>query len=208
MRFGFRLLYHELAIIYDGVAQVVSLGQWWAWGQTGLAYLPAPESGWILELAYGTGHLQTVLHRGGWQTVGCDFSPQMARITASRLARQQLPIRLIRGKGQALPFAAAHFAGVICTFPTPFILETETLQELWRVIQPQGTLVIIPNAVLTKGGLAKNALEAAYQVTGQRGTWEGNLTDYFAQHGFRLSQEVVQYPRSQVLVWVAVRLPS
>ncbi|MCZ7544410.1 MAG: hypothetical protein M5R40_13175 [Anaerolineae bacterium] len=31
VRFGFRLLYNELAFTYDLVSRVVSLGQWRAW---------------------------------------------------------------------------------------------------------------------------------------------------------------------------------
>ena len=58
LRFGFRLLYHELAWTYDLVSRVVSLGQWRTWQRTALEHLAARRGDPILELAHGTGDLQ------------------------------------------------------------------------------------------------------------------------------------------------------
>lgn len=201
VRFGFRLLYHELAFSYDLVANVVSLGQWWTWQRTALEFLPT--DGLILELAHGTGHLQSDLLRGGWQALGCDLSPQMGRLARHRLQRQQLPIRLFRSDAQALPIPDHSLAGMICTFPTPFFLEPHTLREVRRVLRADGRLVIIPNAILTKGGFAKEALELAYQATGQRGTWSVDIVTHFAQFGLHLQIHTRELPRSTVVVLVA-----
>lgn len=203
VRFGFRLLYHELAFTYDLVANVVSLGQWWAWGRTALQFLPPPTDGPILELAYGTGRLEVALHQGGWQAFGMDLSPQMARIATERLRRANLPSRLGRAQAQALPFAAGQFSAVVCTFPTPFIIEAATLQEVKRVLSPTGRLVFVPTAVLTRGGAARAALEKAYEVTGQRGAWGMDIEAHFAAQGFHLTTHWVELPRSLVTVLVA-----
>jgi ubiquinone/menaquinone biosynthesis C-methylase UbiE len=202
VRFGFRLLYHELAFTYDLVANGVSLGQWWEWGRCALRFLPPASAGPILELAYGTGRLQVALQQGGWQAVGMDFSPQMARIAQARLQRQGIPLRLGRAQAQALPFPAQSFNAVVCTFPTPFIIEEATLQEVARVLQPQGRLVFVPTAILTKGGAARVALEQAYQVTGQRGAWGVDLNERMAACGLTLAVHQVTLPRSLVTVMV------
>jgi ubiquinone/menaquinone biosynthesis C-methylase UbiE len=199
--FGFRLLYQEMAFTYDWVARMVSLGQWWEWQRTALPFLPPPENGLILELAFGTGHFQEDLHHGGWQSIGCDLSPQMGRIAAKRLKRKHLPVRLVRGRAQALPFPDQAFAAVVSTFPTPFIVEDATLAELQRVLVPGGKLVFVANGILTQGGAARALLEKAYQVTGQRGPWAiDEIEARFARHGFEMRQEYVELPRSLVTV--------
>jgi len=201
VRLGFRLLYHEMAFTYDGVANVVSLGQWWAWQGAALGFLPPPQQGRLLELAFGTGRFHAQLHQAGYDVVGLDFSRQMGRIARGRLPQA----RLLRGKAQALPFAEGSFAAVVCTFPTPFIVEEPTLAEVRRVLRPGGRLVVVPNAVLTRGGAAKELLEGAYRATGQREPWGIELGARFGAAGLALHLHQVELPRSMVTVLVAER---
>src|SRR5512139_2655394 len=85
VRFGFHLLYYELAFTYDAVAWLVSLGQWQAWGRTVLKRVRGPR---VLEIGHGPGHLLIALARSGHlQPVGIDLSPQMIRL-ARRNIRQ------------------------------------------------------------------------------------------------------------------------
>jgi SAM-dependent methyltransferase len=101
--------------------------------------------------------------------VGIDLSPQMGRLARGRLKERGLPARLTRGRGQALPFAAASFDGVVAAFPAPYILEAETVSGLWRVLRPGGRLVIVPEAELTGGGPLAWGIEWLNALTGQRG---------------------------------------
>jgi ubiquinone/menaquinone biosynthesis C-methylase UbiE len=201
VRFGFRLLYQEMAFCYDGVAMAVSLGDWWAWGRAGLNFLPPPSAGPVLELAFGTGHLQTRLHAAGYAAFGGDLSPQMARITYQRLRRAGHPPQLCRMQAQALPFPSATFCAALSTFPTDYILDPLSLAETWRVLQAGGRLIIVPSAVLTWGGPLKQAIEGAYQVTGQREAWGGEAALRAA--GFRVEIYEQTLDRSRVSVVVA-----
>ena len=54
LRFGFRLLYNELAWTYDWVSRAVSLGQWRHWQR---AVIPRLSGQRALEIAFGTGDL-------------------------------------------------------------------------------------------------------------------------------------------------------
>ena len=72
IKFGFHLLYHELAFTYDAVAWLVSLGQWQAWGRTALDRVRGPR---VLEIGHGPGHLLIALARSGRQPIGIDLSP-------------------------------------------------------------------------------------------------------------------------------------
>jgi SAM-dependent methyltransferase len=169
VRFGFRLLYNELAFTYDLVSRVVSLGEWPCWQRAALNYLPAGKDTRILELAFGTGSFHADLLGQGTLPVGVDLSADMARIAGRKLKRRGLPVRLFRSRVQALPFADASFAAAVSTFPTDFIVEPETLAEVRRVLIPGGRLVVVINGSFTRRTAATTALDAAYRITGQGG---------------------------------------
>ncbi len=167
VRLGFRLLYNELAFTYDWVSWLVSLGEWRCWVRVPLQHLNKRQP--VLELAHGTGNLQADFAAAGYQPIGYDLSPAMGRIASRKLRRRGFPVRLARGRAQALPFASDAFAAVVSTFPTDFIVAPETVREVWRVLQPGGIFLIVPNARLRGGGWGERAIEWLYRVTGQCG---------------------------------------
>ncbi len=164
--FGFRLLYNELAWLYDPVSWTVSLGRWRAWQQTALAHLP-PE-GRVLEVGCGPGHLLADLATAGHRPIGLDLSPAMLRLAQRRRRQNSRPILLCRGRAESLPFTARAFGAVILTFPTPFVYDSAWIGQLTRVLAPGGRLVVVEMAWFrTKSPLALT-LEWLYRVTGQR----------------------------------------
>lgn len=208
VRFGFRLLYNELAFTYDWVSKIVSLGAWRCWQRSALKHLPA--QGLILELAHGTGDLQIDLHAAGYHSViGYDLSPYMGQITQRKLKRKGITARLARGMAQTLPFPDAAFDAIVCTFPTPFIFEPETLAELYRVLRADSRLIIVISGAFTASGVIVRLLEGLYQITGQRADRSANevlfqrVIDRFEHTGFdaRLIREPC--PRSEALVIIA-----
>lgn len=202
VRFGFRLLYNELAFAYDAVAWLASLGEWWRWQRTALNHLTAPPGATVLELAHGTGDFQRALRRAAYRTVALDLSLAMGRLAHRKLRRSHLPAPLVRGRGQALPFADRRFPAVISTFPTEFIVAPETLAEIYRVLAPGGRLIVVFTGVLT-GGAARNALDLAYRVTGQRGPWPDTILSRVEAAGFHAQIVVEALPRSAALLLIA-----
>lgn len=204
VRFGFHLLYNQLAFTYDTVSQVVSLGAWRCWQRAALKHIQ--PHGLILELAHGTGNLQLDLAAAGRASIGFDLSPQMGKIARRKLLRRSVPARLARGKAQALPFADEQFASIVCTFPSDFIVAPETLREARRVLQPDGVLVIVPGAAFSGGGLVKVVLEWLYRITGQRhppADQRAQYADWFAAYGFAVEAKQEMCPRSQAWVIAA-----
>lgn len=208
MRF-FHLLYHQLAWAYDAVSAAVSLGRWQEWGVAALPFAPGER---VLEVGHGPGHLLAAMTAGGQRPIGLDLSPQMGRLAARRLAGLGLPVRLARGRGQALPFAASTFDAVIAVFPAPYILESATLAAIRHVLRPGGRLVIVPQAQLTEGNLPARAIKWLYGVTGQNQPGEFNaasLENSWAMRlspaGFLVDVHAVEAVNSVVTVVVAVR---
>jgi ubiquinone/menaquinone biosynthesis C-methylase UbiE len=205
VRFGFRLLYNECAFTYDWVSWLVSLGAWRCWQRASLKHLNvAPGDGLILELAHGTGNLQIDLQTAGYRTIGFDLSPHMGRIAGRKLRGAGLSARLVRGMAQQLPFNDGAFAAVVSTFPTNFIVMPETLREVNRVLAHGGRLVIVPNGVLTTGGVTEKGIEWLYRITGQHGEGgNASLADFFTPYGFDATMVQETCPRSIAQVIIA-----
>lgn len=190
VKFGFRLLYNEMAFTYDAVSWIVSLGEWRSWQRAALKHLKVEPGQQVLELAHGTANLQIDLHAAGIPSIGLDFSPYMGAIARRKLSRRGIPFRLVRARAQALPFPDGTFAAVVSTFPTEFIVDPATIAEVYRVLKPGGRLVFVPNGQLTGGGVARQGLEVAYRATGQRGPWPNHIEERFTGTGFILMQAV------------------
>lgn len=166
IRFAFWVLYNPLAWTYDWVSRLVSLGRWHDWQRAALPQVRGPR---VLELAFGTGEVLPELYVSGYQATGLDLSPHMARIARQKLRARGMPVPLVRGRAQQLPFADGAFDTVLSTFPSDFMIAPETLSQIARVLRPGGRAVIVPMARLIPDSLWKRFLEWLYRITAQRG---------------------------------------
>jgi SAM-dependent methyltransferase len=206
VRFGFRLLYNELAFTYDAVSWIVSLGQWQTWQRTVIPHVAAAPGATILELAHGTGSLEIDLRTAGFRTVALDLSPAMGRLARRKLMRWGLHPPLVRGMAQALPFPDATFPAVVSTFPTEFIVDPATLREVHRVLVPGGRLIVVFGGTLTSKDAASEVLELAYRITGQRGLWPEGIETRFEDVGFMVEVVMEELDRSVVWLFVAEKV--
>lgn len=134
-------LYHELAWSYEAVAWGVSGGAWGAWRQCALRYVQGQR---VLELGAGTGQLARFGARQGMEWVGLDLSPNMLASALHRNTSADMQPMIVRANAKSLPFGVDTFDSVVATFPAPFILSPETLQECVRVLDgPLARLVIV-----------------------------------------------------------------
>lgn len=211
VRFGFRLLYNEMAWTYDLVSWVVSLGEWRAWQRAALKHIRNPLGQPILELAHGTANLQIDLRTLGYQSVAIDLSPYMGQIARRKLLRNRIEPRLVRARAETLPFADAAFSTIIATFPTNFIFDPRTLAEAFRLLNAGGRLIVVPNGMLAGktqlARLVERGIDLAYLATGQNAEAMAAIRARFEQAGFIF--RVVQEPcdRSVAVVIVAEKPP-
>jgi len=189
-----------MAWTYDLVAWLVSFGQWTAWG---CAAIPHLQGRCVLELAHGPGHLLVAMSRAGFAPVGLDLSPQMGRLARNRLHRGGIPTPpLVRARAQALPLRASSFDSVVSTFPTEFIFDPATLQEMARVMGQGGKAVVVVGVVFNTS-LPARLLKRLYDATYQHEPPPFGLADALANAGLTLEREREQVGLVNVLIAVA-----
>ncbi len=200
LRFFFHHLYTTAAPLYDLVAWSTSIGQWRRWTEVALESLPP---GRTLEIGHGPGHLLLQLVVGGKVAYGADASRQMTRLASRRLRRRELGGRVIRARAQELPFAGGSFSAILSTFPSEYILASETLHEIRRLLSPEGRFVIVPSATITGGSWLDRAAAWLYRATGQSGDADATWLDGLSSHGFNARIENVNLDRATVVRIVA-----
>ena len=214
IRFGFRLLYYELAWTYDWVSWLVSLGEWRRWQQAALPFVEGPR---VLEIGHGPGHMLLAMQAAGHQIIGVDLSPHMGRQARRRLRKKKLPANLARAKVQSLPFETAVFHTVLSTFPTDYIVDLEALTAIHRVLKANGRLIVVPEGHLTGRGGLHQLIDWLFRITGQRGgpfsvyeahnwphpdLWEP-FRQRFVAAGLHVNIKQIQLERSAVTIFIA-----
>jgi SAM-dependent methyltransferase len=207
LKIFFHLLYHEMAWTYDIVAYLVSAGLWESWINQALPRVVGPR---VLELGHGPGHMQIKMGKSGIQSFGIDRSRQMgslARRNFRRFCKQNSLYhngyahypRLIRGVSQKLPFPANSFESVLATFPTEYIFDPSTLQEIYRILIPGGRLVILFGAWITGRRWNERAAACLFRISGQapepNTTWSHPIENF----GFQASVITQDLPSSQLV---------
>ena len=203
--FGFRLLYNELAWLYDPVSHAVSRGRWQAWQRSAMPYLP--PSGRVLEVGSGPGHLVRTLAGAGYETIGLEVSRSMLGLARRGLRKGTYAASICRGRAQALPFASHTFDAVVVTFPTRFIYEPATLCELGRVLEAGRRLVIVLEAELTDRDTHARCIGGLCYLAGQRDQ-RPEIVELLEAAGFRAQRETVALPGSRVIIAVGTKQPG
>jgi ubiquinone/menaquinone biosynthesis C-methylase UbiE len=213
LRFGFRLLYNELAWTYDSVSWIVSLGQWQRWQSAAIPYLDGKR---ILEIAHGPGHLLVELSRQDYEVFGLDLSPQMGQQARKNLSDSNEKAPLTRGDVRALPYAQESFESIVSTFPAEFIVDSRAIREMNRILVPGGCIVIVPEARLKDGGLLRRFIGWLFTITGQRiePAEDGWLAQIWAEAeerflgvGLSATIEKVELEDSEVMIVVLQKQP-
>lgn len=195
----FKLLYHQFSWAYDFVAASVSLGRWKSWVLTTLPYLPGPR---VLEIGHGPGHLQVALGQRGIQSIGLDESKQMGRLALYRIRRSKGFPLLVNGYAQFLPFPTDLFDQVVATFPSEYIYSLNTLGEIYRVLKPKGTLIILPLAWISGKSLLDRLAAWLFHITDQAPEWHQKMEEPFRLTGFIVHTSRLELDSSTLLLIV------
>jgi ubiquinone/menaquinone biosynthesis C-methylase UbiE len=197
LRRFFDLLYHQFSWAYDYVAWTVSLGLWKDWI---LSVIPYLHDATILELGHGPGHLQIALHQAGKRCFGLDQSKQMSSQARRRLRRSGLPAHLLRARSEQLPFPANSFPQIVVTFPSEYIADKDTLAEIYRVLLPGSSAVVLLLAWITGKSILDRLAAWLFRVTGETPVWKDEDLTPARAAGFIVQSEFITFPTSKLLV--------
>lgn len=139
---------------YDGLNRVISFGIDIKWRKRVVAILKKKQPKTILDIATGTGDLAiNMVETGAEKIVGLDISPGMLAVGKTKVATKDLDetIEMIVGDSESLPFKENSFDAVTVAFG---VRNFETLEkglaEIYRVLKPKGTFVVLETSVPTK----------------------------------------------------------
>jgi ubiquinone/menaquinone biosynthesis C-methylase UbiE len=140
------------------------------WAET-LAHLPNGCGRTALDLGAGRGISSYALVKAGWAVTALDPDPSpLVGTEAIRcLSREaSVPIRVIQGLGEALPFESNSFHLVYVRQTLHHAKDLyELCAEIWRVLRPEGLLVAARDHVISREAdleafLAAHALHSRY----------------------------------------------
>ncbi len=207
MRVFFHLLYHSFAFSYDFVAAAVSLGRWQDWVKSVIPWISGSP---VLEIGYGSGHLQLELRSLGISSIGLDESRQMGLLAGRRMKSNGFGLsQLTRGVSKRLPFCGNSFNTIISTFPSEYIYEKETLKEIQRVLIENGRLIVLPAAWHVGRGVMERLLAYVFRVTGESpGPFEvitGRMKSLIESAGFKAESHKLVQGSSLLLLIIATK---
>jgi demethylmenaquinone methyltransferase/2-methoxy-6-polyprenyl-1,4-benzoquinol methylase len=142
-----RTLFAPLGPTYDRYSALLSFGQDPRWRRFLVSRLAVGETDTVLDVATGTGLVaRELVHRFGCSVVALDQSPEMLAVAAERT--RGLPVRLVEGRAEKLPFADGEFAGLTFTYLLRYVDDpAATVRELARVVRPAGTIAMLEFAL-------------------------------------------------------------
>ncbi len=152
-------MFGAVAPKYDFLNRLLSAGRDQHWRKAAVDLLSPEKGQQFLDVATGTADIALEIasrHPSELKVMGIDFSGPMLRLGRKKVAEKQLEktITLQKGCGQSLPFADGSFHGVISAFGLRNFSDPErALNEMHRVLQPKGNMVILefshpPNLLL------------------------------------------------------------
>lgn len=139
---------------YDGLNRVISFGIDIKWRKRVVAILKKKKPGNILDIATGTGDLAiNLVQTGAHKIVGLDISAGMLEVGKKKVLEKQLGkiIELVIGDSENLPFEDGSFDAITVAFGVRnFETLEKGLSEIYRVLRPSGTFVVLETSIPTK----------------------------------------------------------
>jgi demethylmenaquinone methyltransferase/2-methoxy-6-polyprenyl-1,4-benzoquinol methylase len=147
-------MFDTISSDYDGLNRVISLGIDVKWRKKVVALVANENPENILDIATGTGDLAILMTTtSAKKIIGLDLSSGMLEVGKQKILEKKLSekIEMILGDSEKIPFTDNHFDAITVSFG---IRNFETLEkglaEIYRVLKPQGILVILETSVPTK----------------------------------------------------------
>lgn len=139
---------------YDGLNRVISFGIDIKWRKKVVTIIKEKNPDTILDIATGTGDLAINLaETNASKIIGLDISSGMLEIGKQKVKKNQLDnkIEMVLGDSENMPFANNSFDAITVAFGVRNFETLENgLKEIYRVLKPNGTFVILETSIPTK----------------------------------------------------------
>ena len=139
---------------YDGLNRVISFGIDIKWRNKVVKIVKENNPKTILDIATGTGDLAIALSQtNATEITGLDISSGMLDIGKAKIKKKGLEskIDMILGDSENMPFSDNSFDAITVAFGVRNFETLENgLKEIYRVLKPNGTFVILETSVPTK----------------------------------------------------------
>ena len=147
-------MFDSISSNYDGLNRVISFGIDVQWRKRVVAILKAKNPKNILDIATGTGDLAiNLVETGAEKIIGLDISPGMLKVGRKKVNKRNMgnTIDMVVGDSENLPFEKNSFDAVTVAFGVRnFETLEKGLSEIYRVLRPQGTFVVLETSIPTK----------------------------------------------------------
>jgi demethylmenaquinone methyltransferase/2-methoxy-6-polyprenyl-1,4-benzoquinol methylase len=142
-----RSMFNNIAQRYDFLNNVLSFGIDKYWRKRAIRELRKENPKQLLDMATGTGDFAIAcLKVNPDKITGIDLSPGMLEYGRIKLAEKQLAnkIELLEGDSEQIQFSDAYFDAATVAFGVRNFENLEKgIKELYRVIKPNGILVVL-----------------------------------------------------------------
>ncbi len=139
---------------YDGLNRVISFGIDIKWRKKVVNIVKKNNPDTILDIATGTGDLAINLaETNATKIIGLDISSGMLEIGKEKIKKKNLEskIDMILGDSENMPFKDNSFDAITVAFGVRNFETLENgLKEIFRVLKPNGTFVILETSLPTK----------------------------------------------------------
>lgn len=149
-----RQMFDTISKNYDGLNRVISFGIDLKWRKRMVKLLKVKAPKTVLDIATGTGDLAIAMTQtGAEKIIGLDISPGMLEVGKEKIVGKNLQdtIEMVVGDSEDLPFEDNSFDAVTVAFGVRNFENLEKgLAEIYRVLKPTGTFMVLETSVPTK----------------------------------------------------------
>ncbi|OGG26376.1 hypothetical protein A2960_03540 [Candidatus Gottesmanbacteria bacterium RIFCSPLOWO2_01_FULL_39_12b] len=178
--------YHAWPHVYNGVTQLISIGQWEKWQDRVFEDINGKN---ILEVGVGPGKLLLRIAKKGYRVTGIELRRGMAYEARRRVKEAGFDIDILNQSIYHLPFKDEVFDCIVLTFILSEIVHLEkAIIELKRVLKPGGKVIIIAGGMPQDRNLIARFI---FKIVESHTTLrlERNNKAYFEDYGFKVTRE-------------------
>lgn len=168
----------------------------------------ANGEGIILDVACGPGIVTAALAEKAREVVALDLTPEMlsqARQRCSKAGLENVTFR--EGSATDLPFAESSFDGVVTRLSIHHFEEPRrALDEMFRVLRPDGTLVVadVVSSENVEESALQNAIETLRDPSHVRMLAPSELLSLVDSAGFRIDTQSTWDKRRELDEWMGI----